>query len=72
MEPVVMELVVMEPVAVEVAFDDLAESLSGLAPPDAVADLTADWMHALLSLAADEMKRLPQPEEQVDASSIAA
>ncbi len=75
-EPVVMEPVVMEPssepVAVEVAFDDLAESLSGLAPPEAVADLTADWMHALLSLAADEMKRLPQPEEQVDASSIAA
>jgi cellulose synthase (UDP-forming) len=58
-------------VAADADFDALAARLSA-APTDDEIDVTADWMNALLTLAATEMKRLQEPEEQVDASSIAA
>ena len=59
-------------ITVDAAFDALAESLSRSPTSEEVVAVTSDWMHALLTLAADELKRLPEPEEHADASSIAA
>ena len=66
-------LVAIEPVATETAFDfdSLAAELADAAAPDHH-DMMADWMSALLTLAAAEMKRVHMPEEQADAPATVA
>ena len=51
--------------SVAVDFDRLAEDLMAESQDDV--DLTADWMHALLSLASQELKRAAAPDEPSNA-----
>jgi cellulose synthase (UDP-forming) len=48
-------------------FDILEKELLGTVESETLADVTADWMQALLTLAANEMKRQSGAEERSDA-----
>ena len=58
--------------AVNVDFDALVETSHDAASSEEMIDVTADWMHALLALAANEMTSVSDLEEHALASSIAA
>ncbi len=53
--------------AIDEDFDALAAALVGAGPRDQSVDALADWMHAVLNLASQEMKRDGVQEERADA-----
>ena len=56
----------LQEVAVDEDFDALAATLTGATADDPSVDALADWMHVVLNLAGDEMRRHAVQEERAD------